>query len=263
MKKTIIAFDIDGTLEEYGGTISRETIKKLKPLAHVGICSSRGDSWSIARKYGLGFGETGKSICLRHFKHLWGKNCVGFLYIGDTVNDEFEAKKSGFNFVYAQNIKLNLGCGNDIRFGYINIDIRPLKGVNLVLDLENQSLPFQDNLVSEIVAQDIIEHVSYYKVENLLKECFRVLKPKGTIYIRTPDLEQIYVKAVVEKQTLGDKKGYKLLSYWIFGGFKNPYDYHKCIFTKELLKELLEEIGFKVVKLSNDNSNIVCKAYKP
>jgi len=262
MKRTLIALDVDGTLKDFGGTISRETIDKLKEVAHVGICSSREDAWEIAKSYGLGFGETGKSDCLLRFRKLWGKNCVGFLYIGDSVSDRIEAVRAGFNFVYANDIKLNLGCGEDIRFGYVNIDIRPLSGVNLIIDLERSRLPFEDNIISEIVAQDIIEHIHYDRVEYLLRECYRVLRPSGKLYIRTPDLERIYDKVIRKRERLGDKTGYRLLSYFIFGGYSNEYDIHKCIFTKELLKELLESVGFKVLEVYNDNSNLVCLSEK-
>jgi len=261
-KKTLIALDIDGTLSDFGGPISKQTIDRLKQVAHVGICSSRSDAWDIARRYGLGFGETGKSNCLTRFKQLWGRDCVGFLYIADTKADEEEARKAGFNFVNVNDIKLNLGCGEDIRHGYINIDIRPLEGVNIVLDLESQSLPFEDGIVSEIVAQDVIEHIHYHRVENLLRECHRVLRHGGTLYIRTPDLERIVDKVLVKKECLGQLSGYKLLSFFIFGRYDNPYDVHKCIFTKPLLKEVLEEIGFKIIELKNDNSNLICVCVK-
>jgi len=262
MKRTIIALDVDGTLRDYGGMIGRETIERMKQVAHVGICSSRKDAWDIARKYGLGFGECGKHTCLTRFKQLWGHDCIGFLYIADTAQDELEARKAGFNFAYANDIKLNLGCGSDIRFGYINIDIRPIQGVNIMLDLENQPLPFEDGIVSEIVAQDVIEHIHYHKVENLLRECYRVLKPGGILYIRTPDLERIVDKVLVKKERLGQLTGYKLLSFFIFGRYDNPYDVHKCIFTKELLRELLEEIGFEIIEMWNDDSNLVCRCKK-
>lgn len=257
-KRTIIALDVDGTLEEYGGLISRETIERLKPYTHIGICSSRGDAWLIAQKYGLGFGETGKSLCLFRFKQLWGKDCVGFLYIGDTDLDRMESVIAGWNFVNVRDIRLNLGCGEDIKFGYINIDIRPVQGVNLILDLERDDLPFQANLCTEIIMQDVLEHIHYDRVEHLLRECHRVLKPNGRLYIRTPDLERIYEKVIVRGESLDGRRGYRLLSYFIFGGMRNPYDYHKCIFTKSLLRSLLESVGFRVESLINDNTNILC-----
>ena len=38
--------------------------------------------------------------------------------------------------------KLNLGCGNDIRQGYINLDVAELDGVDVVWDVNKLPLPF-------------------------------------------------------------------------------------------------------------------------
>lgn len=282
VKHTIIALDIN-TLHECNGPIRKETVQMLKQYCHIGICgykcggnnnNSGGDSDSnsndtnmsivrrLAEKHGLGFWGIGKAECLKNFYDLWGGGCVGFLYMSKLDLDMYAALRVGWNFVNVNNIKLNLGCGEDIRFGYVNIDIRKIWGVNIVLDLENDKLPFQDNLVSEIIAQDVIEHIHYNKIEFMLRECYRVLKHGGKMYIRTPDLERIYYKAVVRGESLGEMKGYKLLSYLIFGGYKNEYDVHRCVFTKELLVQLLENIGFTIGYIKNDNSNIVCECYK-
>jgi len=253
LKRAIIALDVDGTLREYGGLISRETIERLKPLVHLGICSARSDAWEIAKQYGLGFGETGKSACLEHFREVWGKDCVGFLYIADSPNDEIEAKKAGWNFVNVNNIKLNVGSGEDVRFGYINIDIRPVVGTNIILDLEKQDLPFEDNIVSEIVAQDVVEHVEYDRVEYLIKEFYRVLKPSGRLYIRVPDLEQIVSLY---------RDDYRMLSYYIFGGKRHEYDIHKTGFTKVAFSKLLTSVGFKIVRIWNDHTNMIVELIK-
>lgn len=79
--------------------------------------------------------------------------------------------------------KLNIGCGNDIRKEYINLDIAKLEGVDVVCDIENNSLPFDDELFEKIVCNDVLEHVDITKV---LKEIHRVLRPGGVLEIRVP-----------------------------------------------------------------------------
>jgi len=80
--------------------------------------------------------------------------------------------------------KLNLGCGKDIREGFINIDRIAWPGVDLVLDLSCNKLPFDDGTVNEIRAYDILEHL--WDWENLMHECIRVLKVWGVIEIHVP-----------------------------------------------------------------------------
>ena len=56
--------------------------------------------------------------------------------------------------------KLNLGCGNDIRDGWINLDSAKLPGVNIVHDLEDLPLPFGDENFDYVLCQDVLEHVN-------------------------------------------------------------------------------------------------------
>lgn len=79
-------------------------------------------------------------------------------------------------------VKLNLGCGTDIKQNFINIDKYKLSGVDIVHDIE-EKLPFKDNFVSEIYCKDVLEHIDYPKV---LKECHRILKYGGKIIIEVP-----------------------------------------------------------------------------
>jgi predicted SAM-dependent methyltransferase len=79
--------------------------------------------------------------------------------------------------------KLNLGCGVDIKEGWINLDSARLPGVDVVHDIETLPLPFRDEEFDEILAHDVLEHVEYIPV---LKDLCRILKKGGTLTIRVP-----------------------------------------------------------------------------
>jgi SAM-dependent methyltransferase len=84
-------------------------------------------------------------------------------------------------------MKLNLGCGRDIRpksEGWVNIDVRDGPGVDVRLDLAEGKLPFPDNSVDHVLASHVLEHLHDW--EYLLLEVHRVLKPGGTVEIRAP-----------------------------------------------------------------------------
>ncbi len=85
--------------------------------------------------------------------------------------------------------KLNLGCGTDIKEGWINLDIADLEGVDVVHDINSLPLPFPDNEFDYILAQDILEHLEYAP---LLKDLHRVLKKDSTIEIRVPHFTSRY-----------------------------------------------------------------------
>lgn len=86
--------------------------------------------------------------------------------------------------MHTLNSKLNLGCGTDIKKGWINLDSAPIEGVDIVHDINVLPLPFPDNSLDEILCQDIIEHIPEYVP--LLKELHRILAPEGLLRIRVP-----------------------------------------------------------------------------
>lgn len=79
--------------------------------------------------------------------------------------------------------KLNIGCGKDIREGWINLDRVPLPGVDVVHDLSVLPLPFSDQSLDEILCQDVLEHVEYIA---LLRDIHRILRKGGKLFVRVP-----------------------------------------------------------------------------
>lgn len=80
--------------------------------------------------------------------------------------------------------RLNLGCGLDTRPGWTNLDIAPLPGVDLVHDLNELPLPFDDATMTEIDCLDILEHVADFV--GTVRELHRVLRPGGELHVQSP-----------------------------------------------------------------------------
>ncbi|RLI32956.1 hypothetical protein DRO51_00550 [Candidatus Bathyarchaeota archaeon] len=165
-------------------------------------------------------------------------------------------------------VKLNMGCGEDKKEGYINIDNRESCKPDMVYDLEKTPYPFENESAEEILWKDSLEHLSWRVIENVLKECYRILKKGGRMYIQTPDLEIIAKKVILDPNfKYGDLEGYKAIGFWVYGrqdpqpdgSFGGWGGFHKAGFTKQTLKKLLESVGFKIEEIKNDNgSNIIC-----
>lgn len=85
--------------------------------------------------------------------------------------------------------KLNLGCGTDIKEGWVNLDIADLAGVDVVHDVNLLPLPFDDEAFDHILAQDILEHLEYIP---LLRDLHRILKPGGSLHVRVPHFTSRY-----------------------------------------------------------------------
>lgn len=80
--------------------------------------------------------------------------------------------------------KLNLGCGRDIKEGYINLDTTKLPGVDVVWNIKKLPLPFKNEEFEEILCNDILEHFGNYVP--VLKELYRILSSDGKLKIRVP-----------------------------------------------------------------------------
>ena len=80
--------------------------------------------------------------------------------------------------------KLNLGCGTDIREGYINLDFDKRPGVDIVCDIEKFPWPFEDNEFDCIYASHLLEHVE--DIVKTMSEIKRISKDGAIITIRVP-----------------------------------------------------------------------------
>lgn len=81
-------------------------------------------------------------------------------------------------------IKLNLGCGSDHFDGFVNLDISPDVGADVVHNLDVAPWPFEDAAAEEIAAVDVFEHVNDAVL--FMRECHRILAPGGQLLIKTP-----------------------------------------------------------------------------
>ncbi len=122
-------------------------------------------------------------------------------------------------------MKLNLGCGNDHREGFVSADIRALPGVEIVCDA--RSLPLHDGSVEHLMANDLIEHIPMTEVGATLREWNRVLEPGGILELRTPSFYKIFRAALMRRLT--PEKVFELIfgdqspewGGWEWGGHKS------------------------------------------
>lgn len=162
-------------------------------------------------------------------------------------------------------MKLNLGCGEKILAGFVNIDCRKLPRVDVVLDLEKENLPYEDGSVDEVSLEDFLEHLSEARQRPFLVEVHRVLKPGGKVFIKLPDLERIAKRYCglthgTSPQHEGDAE---IMAATLYGGQNYDHNFHKWGYDWHSLKRILEETNFRVIDCNSDGeSNLLCWAEK-
>lgn len=74
--------------------------------------------------------------------------------------------------------KAYLGAGKDHKEGYINIDIHPFPGIDIVADI-TKGIPLEDNSLDFLYSQDFMEHLPPESKVFVINEIWRVLKNGG------------------------------------------------------------------------------------
>lgn len=80
--------------------------------------------------------------------------------------------------------KIHLGCGTIHRPGWLNVDVVPLKAVDVVADLGQPWTFAVAGTVEEIFCKDVLEHQR--DPGFFLAECARLLTPGGVLRIQVP-----------------------------------------------------------------------------
>lgn len=123
-----------------------------------------------------------------------------------------------------------------------NLEAAMAKGNSVVLgDVDRAGLAIGPSSVDLICALDFIEHI--VDPENFARECFRVLKPSGEVFINTPNIrfwkhiEQLWIDGTFP-HTSGDRE--------VFHGG------HLAFYTYQDLRQIFEPAGFTSIEQIKD-----------
>ena len=106
---------------------------------------------------------------------------------------------------------------------------------------------FPEKTFDIIYASHVLEHFDYRnELSSVLKDWFRVIKPKGKLYISVPDLD-VLSRLFIDKNRLTLDERF-LVMRMIFGGHCDDYDYHYVGFNYEFLYDYLINAGFGSVE---------------
>jgi len=80
-------------------------------------------------------------------------------------------------------LKIDLGCGESKRKGYLGVDRLSIQGVDVHADL-NEKLPFKNDIVDMLYSAHAIEYVN--ELDNIFSEIYRICKNGAIVEIILP-----------------------------------------------------------------------------
>lgn len=137
--------------------------------------------------------------------------------------------------------KLNIGCGYNKINGYVNIDVDPACSPDILI-VNNDLSIFEDGEFDEVLATDVLEHISHKYTMHALLEWARILKLGGRLKLQTS-----LVYGVVDIMRNCPKFATEFnFMRCLFGNQEHPGDFHHNAFTERTLAAYLHAAGFSV-----------------
>jgi len=145
-------------------------------------------------------------------------------------------------------IKLNLGCGNNIIDGFINVDLFVTSDKTVKADIKD--LPFDKNYADYILCDNVLEHLPSSEVPDVLYEIKRVLKPGGQAIVVVPDFHDIAKQWLDNVDPVKfDWTTWKFFSDIIFGNQVHDGEYHKAAFYPGYIAFIMHMVGLHKFEL--------------
>jgi predicted SAM-dependent methyltransferase len=149
--------------------------------------------------------------------------------------------------------KLQLGSGSNPLEEWLNTDIRPRRRERVLLDA-SRPFPIEDETFDYVFGEHVIEHLTFPEGLSMLRQCHRILRPRGRIRIATPNLERVaglfvdpktavqraYIEYVTDHY-IGKSTGYR--ASFVINGHFSIFG-HRFLYDPETLEMAAREVGF-------------------
>lgn len=155
---------------------------------------------------------------------------------------------------------LEIGPGPKRVPGFETINVVWGRDVDYIGDA-SKKMPFASSSFDLVYASHVLEHISWYRVPDVIKEWVRILKPGGSIEIWVPNgllIAQTFINAELNIKNEIDKDGWykfnedhdpcvwvngRIFSYGDGTGRKNDPNWHMTVFSPRYLRSLLANSG--------------------
>lgn len=156
-------------------------------------------------------------------------------------------------------VRFNLGCGDKILPGFINVDLSGNwsgREPDVVADVTGP-LPFEDAMADEVHAYHVLEHLLRWKVEDCLREWLRVLKPGGQLILEMPCLDKVL--RLMNHYAQQGKAAEPRLTIWaLYGdpGYRVEAMMHRWCYSVDELTRILTDLGLQDIREEEPQTHI-------
>lgn len=230
---------LGGTTYGQKGMISRKEYRRRAMIfAQEYLTEKYGRNWDRRFASSLPYGvENTYTIS----KRIWRNNLWDKFILRRLSMERKKMDKDGA-------IRLNLGSGKRKREGWVNIDADEAMEPDVVAEVQDLNM-FEDSSVDEVECCHLFEHFTYHDAIRALGEWYRVLKPGGKLELELPNLDRC-VEILYKKE---DKEAERFAIMGLYGAQDDVERFgifmtHKYGWTPETLKDILEGVGFRVIR---------------
>lgn len=146
-------------------------------------------------------------------------------------------------------MKMNWGCGGDLRGNWINVDRDDYQDRAIRHDITDGPLPFEAECYDLIVANHSLQALGWFDLPHALSEFHRVLAPGGVLRVIVPDvLAGFAAHARLDRDWFPNEEEEttaEAFSRWLTWGGSNL-----TCFTGESLYWCLTKAGFRAERVS-------------
>lgn len=156
-------------------------------------------------------------------------------------------------------MKLNLGAGHKHMPGFVNVDLAGNWSTiepDIAADI-TQPLPFPDDSADEIHSYHCVEHFWRWKIQGILREWRRVLKPGGLMVLECPCLDKI-LAIYFNAMERGKAPPKELTIQGLFGNpaYKSEAMAHKWCYSLLEMRDVLTQVGFTQIKQAEPKTHV-------
>ncbi len=159
-------------------------------------------------------------------------------------------------------LRLDFGCGEAVRPGFLGVDIRPNPGVSFVCNAWEIADRVGPGSVVEIYSRHFLEHLTFPQAHMTVRAWAEILAPDGRLVLLVPDIRYHIGQFLegdpgkpAEANADWTVRQHAVAGFW---GWQRQadtrlWDVHKSGYDEDSLRDLLLEHGFGNVRRVEDD----------